>query len=294
MPTYTGTSANDSWTVKNPGTFTLDGLGGTDTLYLGTAQRSSYTITTTADGAVHVDSISGASSALHATLKNMEVLVFNSGKDKLDLTTYFGNSGPTAVTGTAGNDTLVASSSTSIAFDGLAGIDTVAFAKARTAYAVTQTSTGFTVTDGTVTDTVTHIERLQFADNKLALDLDGHAGQTAKILGAVFGASSVANASYVGIGLQQLDNGLSYEGLMQLAIDARLGAGASHGAVVDLLYTNVAGSAPNASDKAYYVGLLDSGAYTPASLGVLAAETGLNQTHIDLVGLAHTGLSYTG
>jgi Ca2+-binding RTX toxin-like protein len=94
MATFTGTAGNDAWTVVNPGTFTLDGLGGTDTLNLGTSLRSSYTITKTSDGAVHVDTVSGASGALHATLYNMEVLAFNNGSDKLDLTTYFADTTP--------------------------------------------------------------------------------------------------------------------------------------------------------------------------------------------------------
>ncbi len=46
----------------------------------------------------------------------------------------------------------------------------------------------------------------------------------------------MANEGYRGIGLYFIDGGMSYESLMQLAIDARLGAGASPQAVVDLLY----------------------------------------------------------
>jgi hypothetical protein len=94
MATYTGTAGNDSWTVVNPGTFSLDGLGGVDVLNLGTSLRSAYTITKASDGSVHIDSISSASGALHATLYNMETLTFNSGRDVLDLTTYFGDSIP--------------------------------------------------------------------------------------------------------------------------------------------------------------------------------------------------------
>lgn len=97
MATYTGTANNDSWNLITPGTFTLDGLGGVDTLNLGTSLRSSYNITKTADGTVHIDSISGASAALHATLLNMEVLTFNSGRDTLDLRTYFGVTPPPTV-----------------------------------------------------------------------------------------------------------------------------------------------------------------------------------------------------
>ena len=79
---------------------------------------------------------------------------------------------------------------------------------------------------------------------------------------------------------------------MQLAIDARLGAGASHPSVVDLLYTNVVGVPPGDVDRAYFVGLLDSKAFTVAGLGVMAADIDLNVANINLVGLAHQGLEY--
>jgi hypothetical protein len=75
------------------------------------------------------------------------------------------------------------------------------------------------------------------------LDLSGNAGNVARILGAVFGKAAVANETYAGIGLYYMDGGMSYEGLMQLAINARLGGGASHRAIVGPLQTNVVGSA---------------------------------------------------
>lgn len=503
MPTYTGTSGNDSWTVINPGTFTLDGLGGADTLYLGTSLRTDYTITKSGDGAVHIDSVSGASAKLHATLYNMETLVFNNKRDTLDLATYFGDTTPPTVTitdnvpgtgagnityalafsenvtgltasdftvangsvvsvsgsgasysvvvapnagtegtlsltlraasvsdaagnanaaattaaaqpidtkgptvtastpvvsatevevganivitfneaiqrgagaivlrdasgaavaswdaatsanlavagnvltinpsadlgagtgyrvefpagslkdlagnawtgstalqfstagkavqsfvGTAANDTFTVPVGVSTA-DGQGGIDKLVFAQPRGAYTLKSTATGFVVNagDGSITIDFSHIERLQFSDTKLALDLNGNAGLVAKVLGAVFGAGAVAQADYVGIGLQLADSGSSYAGLMQLALDARLGAGASHKAVVDLLWGNIVGGAPSAGDEAYYVSLLDSNALTPAALGVLAAETDFNLQRIDLVGLSQSGLPYIG
>ncbi len=97
MTTYTGTAGDDSWTVVSPGTFTLDGGAGTDTLYLGTSLRSTYAITKAADGAVHIDSVGAASGALHATLYNMEVLVFNNKTDVLNLANYFGDTVPPLV-----------------------------------------------------------------------------------------------------------------------------------------------------------------------------------------------------
>jgi len=97
MTTVVGDDGNNTWTVINPSTFTLDGKGGIDTLNLGTSLRSSYTITKAADGSVHVDTLSGASGELHATLLNMERLVFNNGQDTLDLLSFFGDTTPPTV-----------------------------------------------------------------------------------------------------------------------------------------------------------------------------------------------------
>jgi Ca2+-binding RTX toxin-like protein len=97
MTTFTGTNGNNSWTVINPGTFTLDGLGGTDTVDLGTSLRSEYAIQKNSDGSVSVDSVAGASQQLHATLISIERLTFNSGRDVITLATFFGDTTPPAV-----------------------------------------------------------------------------------------------------------------------------------------------------------------------------------------------------
>lgn len=128
--------------------------------------------------------------------------------------------------------------------------------------------------------------------NGVAYDLSGNAGKVARTLGAVFGPDSVQNEGYAGIGLDLVDKGMGYEELMGLALQVRLGSAPSHAAVVDLLYTNVVGLAPSQAEREFYVGLLDSGAYSSASLGVLAADTPMNATNINLVGLTQTGLAY--
>ena len=127
----------------------------------------------------------------------------------------------------------------------------------------------------------------------LAFDMHGPAGVVAKTLGAVFGKDAVNNKSFVGIGLHFVDDlNFSYPSLMELAINARLGANASSAQVVDLLYTNVVGQAPDAATRKTFTDLLDNGTFTVGSLGVLAADTELNQTNIKLMGLAQTGLAY--
>ena len=293
MATIFLTEGNDSRTIINPGTYTIDALGGVDTLSFGTSLRSAYSITQAADGGVRVDTISGASAAFKATLYNTEVLLFDNGRDRIDLSALFPPGGNTTLTGTAANDVLTPGA-TVTQVDGAAGIDTVVLGQPRASYQLSAQEAGRTLTaPGGSPLALTQVERLQFSDQKLALDLSGSAGLVAKILGAVFGKASVEQADYVGIGLSHADAGMAPEALTQLALDARLGPGAAPSAVVSLLYTNVVGVAPSAADLASYTGLLDTQLHTPGSLGLLAAETSLNLANIDLVGLSATGLAFS-
>ncbi|HXD40203.1 MAG TPA: M10 family metallopeptidase C-terminal domain-containing protein [Ramlibacter sp.] len=201
------------------------------------------------------------------------------GNDTLD-----GRDGNDFLVGGAGNNTLV----------GGAGVDTAIYAGGRAACSVQRAAGGsVTVSGAAGTDSLSGIERVWFSDGRLALDLDGNAGKVAKILGAVFGPASVHEQVYVGIGLNLLDGGMSYKDLIQLAIDFRLGADASNAQLVDLLHSNVAGWPPSAAERADYVAQLDNGTYSHESLTEMVAESELNQSHIDLVGLAATGIEYS-
>jgi V8-like Glu-specific endopeptidase len=201
-----------------------------------------------------------------------------------------------AFIGTAANDVMTGNALDNT-FSGGLGRDTVVFAGARSSYAISVGSTATTVRDLAPgrdgMDTLTGVERLRFADGAVAFDLNGNAGVAAKILGAVFGKQAVANKAYAGIGLNLLDNGMLYLDVMKVALNAHLGLTPTNETVVTTLYTNVVGFAPSAEVLAYYTGLLQSGQYTHATLGMLAAETTDNAIGINLTGLAATGLDYT-
>lgn len=142
-------------------------------------------------------------------------------------------------------------------------------------------------------DTLSNVERLQFTDMNIALDIEGNAGQVAKILGAVFGGEQVGNKAYAGIGLNLLDQGVvSFDRLMQLAIEAKLGVGASNVQVVDLLYRNLTKAAADSNAVGYWTHQIEQGAYSQASLALMAAELDVNKQNINLVGLAQVGLAY--
>lgn len=225
------------------------------------------------------------------TLRNVEDAVGSVFGDTLS-----GTGGNNVLEGSDGNDTLVSTAGDDT-LDGGLGIDTAVYALARGAYTLQMAAPGvgsaptIEKPNAAGRDLLPGVERLRFADTSLALDIQGHAGQTAKLLGAVFGAPSVANREYVGIGLSLLDGGMSYEALAAVAMTA---AGRSAAAdVVALLWTNLVGVPPTAAEAAPFVALLGSGGMSVGALTVAAAEHALNAANINLVGLAQTGIAFT-
>jgi hypothetical protein len=175
--------------------------------------------------------------------------------------------------------------------DGGKGRDTSAYTGLATDYSIKHNENGSwsVYKKGSVNDLLTNIERLQFKDKSVAIDITGNAGTTAKILGAVFGKESLNNKNYIGIGLHFLDAGWTYDNLAGLALDA---AGAkSNDQIVSLLWTNVIGTKPTAADKQPFIALLENG-MTAGALAHLAADSSFNITNINLVGLAQTGIEY--
>ena len=199
--------------------------------------------------------------------------------------TYTGTSANDTLTGGPGKDTL----------DGGAGIDTATLSGNRAASTITKTATGYTVSGATNgTDTLTGIERLQFADKKLALDLGvgQAAGNTVKIIGAAFGAPSIQQRpDWVGTGLNLFDGGMSLLAVSDLVVSI---LGLSNTAFVNTVYRNVVGVLPSATERDSYVELLQGsgGSMTQAELLVLAANTSVNAQTIKLVGLQQTGVEF--
>jgi serralysin len=224
-------------------------------------------------------------------------LMFNSDPRSL-VENAFGGSGNDSLTGNAASNVLSGGAGND-RLDGGAGRDFAAYSGARAGYQITRNGADFHVAGSAQTDgldTLSGIERLGFADVAVALDLDGAAGMTAKLLGALFGAAFVQNRPIVGVGLSFFDGGMTYEQVAKLAVEsadfALLAGSHSNTAFVNHVYRNIVGIAPPSGELAFYTGLLDSRAMTQASLAVLAAEVPLNLQNINLVGLQQSGLEY--
>ena len=201
---------------------------------------------------------------------------------------------PIVTKGTNGKDVILNLTSNQ-SVDGLDGIDAMVFSEIRAAYSIANSIGKLTVKNSETaeTDLLLNVERLKFSDSSIAFDIEGNAGIVAKVIGAVFGKAFVTNPTFVGIGLEYLDNkGYGYEQLLQLALDFRLGSRPSNKQVVDLLYSNVVGVLPSQAEENFYVGLLDSKAYSTSSLALLASETTINVANINLIGLASTGIEF--
>jgi serralysin len=203
-----------------------------------------------------------------------------------------GNVHDNILIGGEGRDTLVGLEGNDYLY-GEGGIDTAFYLGIRAHYVVNKSTEGFSVIDHIGLeghDSLIAIERLQFSDLGLALDMDGHAGQVAKFLGAVFGADSISNKEYVKAGLSLLDNGMSNEELALVALDVT--DVRTHDETVMLLWRNLFGENPTQNEKQPYLQALDTGEMSIAAITVFAADTAINTSNINLVGLTQSGLEF--
>jgi hypothetical protein len=172
--------------------------------------------------------------------------------------------------------------------DGDTGIDVLRiWSDAKVANAQKDSSTGYWNIEATNNQTgsveLRNVERVVYNDVAVSLD-SGDAesgGRTAKILGAIFGKEGLANLNFRGIGLHFFDQGMSYEALTLLALDARLGPSASKSEVANLLLSNVPGLVGNLNEFP-----------TTTAMAMAAQESQLNKTMVDLVGLSTNGMPY--
>ena len=132
---------------------------------------------------------------------------------------------------------------------------------------------------------------MMFEDSSIALDIGKNqaGGQAALILGALLGPDSVDNPAYVGTVIKLLDGGMSIDELAVAAIEA-LGL-TSNDALVTKLWGSIVGTEPTESEKASVIKLLDDG-LSPGDLIVLASNSEINESNIDLIGISQSGLPY--
>ncbi len=195
-----------------------------------------------------------------------------------------GTSGADRLTGLGGNDSI----------DGGAGVDTAVYSGARRAYTLTRTGTGYTVTGGTDgTDTLVNVERLQFSDATVAIDIAGNGGMAYRLYQAAF--NRTPDQGGLGYQMDALDKGLN---IAQVAANfiASPEFSATYGSLNDTqfvsqLYQNVLHRAADAGGLAFHTGNLATGANTRSNVLVGFSESPEHQAA--LIGVIQGGMVFS-
>ncbi|MDD2741773.1 MAG: calcium-binding protein [Rhodocyclaceae bacterium] len=204
-----------------------------------------------------------------------------------------GNEGNNTFTGAGGNDTI----------DGSTGRDTVTFSAQKANYVMAKTASGWTVShsqdgaDGN--DALSNVERLQFSDKKISLDLGAseNGGLALEFIG-LMAPEMVSLPNIVGTILTIFDEGKTMLQVCQLAIDVGLvtaiAGSDTNQALAAMAYKNVIGEPATDQIVDMLVGYMDgrSASYSQTEFMAVVAGLELNQTHIGLVGLQQIGVEY--
>ena len=204
-------------------------------------------------------------------------------------------------TGTSANESFSGGTGNDI-IDGAGGLDTANYSGSRMNFLLNKTVTGFSIADRIGTegsDTLTNIERLQFADKKIAIDLSPseHGGQALEFIG-LLAPDLISSPSVVGLILNLFDQGSSLHDVCQLALDVGLvnsiAGSNTNEALAAMAFRNLIGSEADANTIQELVGYIDGryASYSQADFMTVVAGLELNQTHIGLVGLQQTGVEY--
>jgi hypothetical protein len=216
--------------------------------------------------------------------------------------TLVGYAGNDVLNGNSGNDILIGGTGNDL-LDGGAGIDTVIASGFRSQYTLLKATDGYQLLDAISnrdgTDTLISIERLQFTDKKLALDLapTDNAGQAVLFIGVLL-PSAVASPDIVGLILNFVDAGMNMQQLNQLAFDIGLvhdlAGGSSNADVARMAFENVVGEPATPDWIDLLVSYMDgrSASFTQPEFLTVVANLEINQVNVNLVGLAQTGIEY--
>lgn len=257
----------------------VDGGGGFDTVVI--IGRSSQFKLVFDSGVTYIDALSGASAMTErAQLNNVEQLQF------LDKTVSL-----------VVNDTIKGQPGTDF-FDGGLGIDTVVYNGPQERYSITKSGNRYVVSEPTGsddTDYLSNIERLQFSNGKVALDLGGNAGQAARLIGALLGPSFIKDKALAGVVIGLIDQDYSIENIANLGLNTSfylaLAGSTKNEDFVNHVFRNVVGRPPEAIEQKTYVDMLYAGT-SQAALAVMAAGTEFTASQIGLTGLTSHGWDF--
>ncbi|NRR32301.1 DUF4214 domain-containing protein [Oxalobacteraceae bacterium] len=220
----------------------------------------------------------------HDEFRNVELFSFR------DIT-FSSRSMANLISGTVGNDRLLSTDNGFINTG--AGLDTMVYGKVMASYAVEQKDGYWNVKSvaSTATDMLFGVERLQFSDGALALDIDGHAGQAYRLYKATF--DRAPDLAGLGFWINHLDHGMTIEEVaghfMQSDEFGRSYGNLSNEAFIRQLYRNALHREPEAAGLAFHLNNLEHGMSRAIEL-VGFSESDENQAQV--IGQIAHGIHY--
>lgn len=169
-------------------------------------------------------------------------------------------------------------------WNGADGLDTVVYTGQRADHLLQKQTSGYLLDS----DSLTSIERLQFWDKSLALDVGktGNAGQAMEFIGVV--APALLNdLSIRGLIISLFDQENSMTALSQLALDLNLLPHANSTELANAVYQNVIGSTATQEMTNALVDYINVNGQ--ANFVSTVADMGIN---VDLVGMSQSGLEF--
>jgi len=177
--------------------------------------------------------------------------------------------------------------------NGLAGIDTVAYGVARGSASIGRNADGsYAVFTNGVGDTLVNVERLQFSDAKVAIDVNGQGGQAYRLYQAAF--DRTPDTGGLGYWINTLDQGASLTAVANAFVGSaefsqRYGA-LNNDQFVNQLYLNVLNRNADAGGQAYWTGHLNASNLSRADVLAYFSESPENQAAV--IGVIQNGMVY--
>lgn len=196
-----------------------------------------------------------------------------------------GGSGNIFFQNSAGSDT----------FDGGTGLDTVVYTEPSSHFALLQSAISIYVTQrggAGGQDKLTNVERLEFADESIAFDIGGAAGQTYRLYQAALNREP--DLAGLGFWIENRDRGM---GMNEIAHNfmkspefvTLYGHSTTNESFVTALYWNVMHRVPDTGGLAYWLNAIGNGT-TLEDVLVLFSESPENQTNV--IGHIENGIHY--
>lgn len=165
--------------------------------------------------------------------------------------------------------------------------------EARKEYTVTLQGTDASLSQ----DWLVNIERLEFSDRHVALDLQAGEASTHAVglVTALLDKPALTDAALMGELIHyadQLDLQVMAEILVNAGVTAGLAGGNSDSALIQLLYRNVTGYAPSAEELQWTVAYAQDNHFSQADILSVIATLPQTYARADLVGLQQHGLTY--